>query len=285
MGKRSSNPFPHKLFNVHAMYCTLCSIYSASHLGGEASYTLGGSGRAWRGRVTWSEYWNGETTIYVNARHKSVHYETVARDIVACLPGPGARVVDYGCGEALSAHLVADACAHLYLCESSESTRQRLAARTVDRRNVDIISPQQFEQLPPGSVDVIVANSVIQYLSPSELAHLLAVSREKLCREGRLVLADVIPRHVGMVRDVAELLKFAAANGFLLAAGAGLVRSYFSSYRQIRQRLGLLQFDEAEILVLLAQSGFVAHRRTPNIGHNARRMTFVASVGGPKPVT
>jgi trans-aconitate methyltransferase len=237
------------------------------------------------GQVTWSEYWNGETTIYVNARHKSVHYEAVARDIVACLPGPAVRVADYGCGEALSAHLVADACAHLYLCESSESTRQRLAARTGARPNVEIISPQQFERLPPGSVDVIVANSVIQYLSPSEFAHFLAVSRNKLSREGRLVLADVIPRQVGMVRDVAELLKFAAANGFLLAAGAGLVRSYFSNYRQVRQQLGLLQFDEAEILDLLGQLGFVAHRRTPNIGHNAHRMTFVATRRDPKPVT
>jgi trans-aconitate methyltransferase len=235
--------------------------------------------------VTWTEYWNGETTIYVNARHKAVHYEAVARDIVACLPGPAVRVVDYGCGEALSAHLVADACAHLYLCESSESTRQRLAARTEGRADIDVISPHQFEQLPPGSVDVIVANSVVQYLSASELTHLLAVSRDKLSREGRLVIADVIPRHIGMVRDVAELLKFAAANGFLLAAGAGLVRSYFSNYRQVRQQLGLLQFDEAEILGLLEQSGFVAHRRTPNMGHNARRMTFVASVRDPKPVT
>ncbi len=80
------------------------------------------SASIWRGTVTWTEYWNGATTIYVNARHKSVHYEAVARDIVACLPGPDCRVVDYGCGDALSAHLVADACAHLFLCESSEST-------------------------------------------------------------------------------------------------------------------------------------------------------------------
>jgi len=232
--------------------------------------------------VTWTEYWNGETTIYVNARHKSVHYEGIARDIVACLSGPAARIVDYGCGDALSAHLVADACAHLFLCESSESTRQRLAVRTANRSNIDVISPQQFEQLPSGTVDMIVANSVIQYLSASELAHFLAVSRDKLSRDGHLVLADVIPRHIGMVRDVAELLKFAAANGFLLAAGAGLVRSFFSNYRQVRQQLGLLQFDEAEILEVLAQSGFVAQRRQRNLGHNSRRMTFLASVPAPE---
>ena len=158
------------------------------------------------------------------------------------------------------------------LCESSESTRQRLVARTVGRSDVDVISPEQFERLPPGSVDVIVANSVIQYLSASELTHLLAVSHEKLSREGRLVLADVIPRHVGMLGDVAELLKFAAANGFLFAAGAGLVRSYFSNYRQVRHQLGLLQFDEAEIVEALD--------RARDLSRNAASATWATIVGG-----
>jgi 2-polyprenyl-3-methyl-5-hydroxy-6-metoxy-1,4-benzoquinol methylase len=227
--------------------------------------------------MTWTEYCNGETTIYANARHKSVHYEKIARDLVGLLPGPHARVVDYGCGEALSAQVVADACAHLFLCESAETTRKRLADRYAGRGDVDVTSVQQFEALAPASIDVIIANSVIQYLSPSVFAHFLAVCREKLCPGGQLLLADVIPRGIGIIQDAAELMKFAAANGFLLAAGAGLVRSFFSNYRQMRQQLGLLQFDEAEILSLLDQAGFVAHRRRPNIGHNQQRMTFIAT--------
>lgn len=230
------------------------------------------------GAVTWTEYWSGKTTIYANARHKRVHYEAVARDIVACLPGPGARVVDYGCGEALSAHLVAEAYERLLLCDSTASLREELAARYVDRPNIDVISPQEFEHLAPGTIDLIVANSVVQYLSASQFAHFLAVARDKLSSAGRLVLADVIPRRIGPLQDATQLMKFAAANGFLLAAGAGLVRSFFSNYRQVRQRLGLLQFDEAEILQALSQAGFAAQRRHPNFGHNACRMTFVAFV-------
>lgn len=227
--------------------------------------------------MTWVEYWDGATTIYVNARHKSVHYERIARDLVAYLPGPNTRVVDYGCGDALSAHLVADACAHLFLCESAENTRRRLAERYVGRSDIAIISVEQFEALARASVDMIVANSVIQYLSPSAFARFLAVSRDKLSPGGQLLLADVIPHDIGVIQDATELMKFAAANGFLLAAGAGLVRSFFSNYRQVRQQLGLLQFDEAEILSLLDQAGFVARRRTPNIGHNPRRMSFTAT--------
>jgi SAM-dependent methyltransferase len=230
--------------------------------------------------VTWADYWNGATTVYVNDRHRRVHYETVARDILALLPGPGARVLDYGCGEALSAARVADACAMLFLCDSTPRLCERLAARYADRGDVRVVSPEQFEALAPESLDTIVVNSVIQYLSPSELAHLLAVARDKLGPGGRLVLADVIPRQVGPLQDAAQLLKFAWSGGFLLAAGAGLVRSYFSSYRQVREKFGFLQFEEAEIIALLAEHGFAARRHRPNIGHNARRMTLVAVPAG-----
>jgi hypothetical protein len=89
-------------------------------------------------------------------------------------------------------------------------------------------------------------------------------------------LADIVPPEVGPARDALELIKFAAAAGFLLPALFGLARSYFSSYRRIRRRSGFLRFDEAEVLRLLRQHGFTAQRQPHNIGHNAQRMTFLA---------
>jgi SAM-dependent methyltransferase len=228
--------------------------------------------------MSWTEYWNEESTIYVNARHKRVHYEAVARDLLACLPASAARVVDYGCGDALSAHVVADACAHLYLCDSAPRVRDGLAERCRGRPDISIISPCEFEDLADRTIDLIVVNSVVQYLSVDEFARLLAVARDKLAPAGSLVLADIVPRHVGPLRDAAEFLRFARANGFLAPAAAGLVKSFFSSYGHTRARLGLLRFDEAELLHLLAASGFRARRRYPNVGHNAERMTVVAQV-------
>jgi len=228
--------------------------------------------------MSWAEYWNAETTIYVNARHRTVHYAAIARDILGFVPGAGARVVDYGCGETLFADRIADACGHLFLCDSAPSVRQKLAARYAGRPNISIISPEQFGQLEPRTVDTIVINSVVQYLSAAELGQLLALSRDKLTRAGRLVLADVVPRNVGPFHDAAELLKFAGANGFLIPAAASLVRSYFSNYREIRQGWGFLQLDEQEVLGRLEEAGFLAHRHYPNIGHNSRRMTFLGTV-------
>jgi hypothetical protein len=227
--------------------------------------------------MTWVEYWDADTTVYVSDRHRHVHYERVARDIVAHVPSPEARVVDYGCGEALSAHMVADACGHLYLCESARTTRARLAGRYAQRADISVLTVPEFESLPDRSVDLIVANSVVQYLTLAELERLLSLSRAKLGLSGRLVLADIIPRNVGALTDAAELLRFAGANGFAVPAAVGLVRSFFSSYRRVRATLGLLRFDESEMMELLRRAGFSARRHHPNIGHNRRRMTFVAS--------
>lgn len=234
--------------------------------------------------MSWLAYWNDKTTVYVSDRHRRVHYQTVARDIAAALPGSGARVVDYGCGEALSAGLVAERCRQLYLCDGADSVRARLAERYAGRPDIGVISPQQFEQLPDGSIDLIVANSVVQYLSMLELQLLLALARRKLRPGGELLLADIIPRSVGPLTDAVALLKFAAANGFLLAAGAGLARSFFSDYRRVRGQLGLLRFDESEIVELLQRSGFAARRRYPNLGHNQRRMALTATRAGEQSV-
>jgi hypothetical protein len=227
--------------------------------------------------MTWVEFWNRETTIYVSDRHKCVHYGLIAHDLLRYVPRPDARVVDYGCGDTPSAQAVAARCGHLYLCESASVVRERLAARYAACPSISVISPQQFADLAPGTIDTVVLNSVVQYLSAAEFRDLLALARGKLTSAGRLVLGDVIPRRVGPLNDAGALLKLAAANGFLLAAVVGLVRSALSSYPRVRRELGFLQFEEAEMLCELAQAGYAAHREHPNIGHSTVRMTFVAT--------
>jgi SAM-dependent methyltransferase len=231
--------------------------------------------------MSWSEYWNGKTTIYVNQRHKTEHYRLVAADILALLPGTGARAIDYGCGEALSADKVAACCSRLYLCDSSETVRAGLRRRLAGHAGISVVSPQALEQIADGSIDLVVANSVVQYLTAAELERALAVWRAKLAPAGRLVLGDIIPPNVGALTDALALLRFARAKGFLAAATAGLLRTFFSDYRRTRARFGMLQFAEHEIVALLAKYGFVAKRHHPNLGHNPARMALVAGVARP----
>jgi ubiquinone/menaquinone biosynthesis C-methylase UbiE len=226
--------------------------------------------------MSWRDYWNSDTPIYVNDHHKAVHYECIANDIVALLARPGMSVLDYGCGEALSADRVAASAQHLYLCDGAPLVCQRLTERFGALGNVTVLSPEEMDRIPPGSLDLIVVNSLIQYLKRPELEIALAIWRNKLARSGRLLVADVIPRDVGPLTDALALLKLAAGNGFLIAALAGLVRTVLSDYSRIRAELGLSQYSEAEILAVLDAAGFDAIRHHPNLGHNQARMAFMA---------
>lgn len=227
--------------------------------------------------MSWRDFWNGKTTIYANERHQEVHYRLIAEDIVQLIGAADDRVLDFGCGEAHSAAVVAGACGQLVLCDAAESVRKRVADRCADLANVSVLSPESLEQLPAASFDVIVVNSVIQYLSRPELDRWLATWRRLLSPGGRLVIGDIVPRSVGPVADAFALLKFARANGFLLAASIGLVRTALSDYRRKRAELGLLQLEEDEISEIARRSGLRVARSPQNIGHNPSRLTVVAT--------
>jgi hypothetical protein len=67
----------------------------------------------------WLAFWNGSHSIYVNGRHKDVHYRLIAEAIAALVPGRDACVLDYGCGEALHADRVAAVAGEVLLCEAA----------------------------------------------------------------------------------------------------------------------------------------------------------------------
>ena len=79
-----------------------------------------------------------------------------------------------------------------------------------------------------------------------------------------------------MAKDVIALLRFAATHGFLKDALIGLVSTALSDYRQLRAKVGLQRYSEADMTARLAAAGFTASRAHVNIGHNPWRMTFVA---------
>jgi SAM-dependent methyltransferase len=227
--------------------------------------------------MSWRDFWNGEHAIYVSPRHKLLHYRAIASDIIRHLPAPDAVVLDVGCGEALDAGRVATACGKLYLCEAAPNVRDKLRAMLGARENVAVVSPEEVEALPEASFDLVVANSLIQYLSRDELTALLGVWRSKLKPGGKLVLADVIPPDLSPLTDASQLLAFAWRGGFLSAALAGLVRTAFSDYRKLRAQYGLSTYAEADIAGLIRAAGYDDVQRQPNFGHNPHRMTFVGT--------
>jgi SAM-dependent methyltransferase len=227
---------------------------------------------------SWLDFFDGDHPIYVNDRHRMLHDRLVARDVAALVTDPSATVLDFGSGEATAAATVARRCARLYLSDAAPALRERVAARHAGNPRIAVLSPEEVEDLPAASLDLVVMNSLLQYLSRRELAEWLVTFRAKLKPGGRVVLGDVIPPDVSPLTDAAALMRFGFEGGFLTAALGGLVRTFFSDYRKLRSDLGLTTYPEAEILALVEQSGFEARRMRPNIGHNQARMTIVGTV-------
>jgi ubiquinone/menaquinone biosynthesis C-methylase UbiE len=224
----------------------------------------------------WIDYYDSTHTIYASKLHRELHFKLIARDIIGYISSPDAVVLDYACGEALSAADVADACGKLYLAEPAPGVRGRLIARFAPNTKIRVRSLDDVRQMPEKSVDLVVMNSVAQYMTSEELDSAFAIIRRLLKSSGRLVLGDILRPEVGMIRDVLALLKFAASRGFLKDAFYGLASTALSDYRQLRTRVGLQRYSENKMVEKLAVAGFTASRAHANIGHNPWRMTFVA---------
>jgi SAM-dependent methyltransferase len=227
--------------------------------------------------MSWIDYWNAAPTIYVSERHKRVHCTTIADALIARLDGADA-VLDYGCGEALMSERVAAKCGRLYLYDAAPSVQDALKRRHAGHLSIVVLSDDDLSGWEHSAIDLVVANSVIQYLDQSVLTSAIETWKRIMRPDGRILIADVIPRSVGPLVDAIALLRFAGSNGFFLAAITGLVRTYFSDYKKFRKNLGLTRFEEAEFVAFMRENGLEALRIRPNVGHNQARMTFVATL-------
>ena len=225
----------------------------------------------------WISFWDSTHSIFANARHHVAHFRRIAEDIRRYAPAGGV-MLDYGCGEALFADRVAQATSRLILCEPAPNVRATLAGRFAGNSKIAVRKPDDIAAMASQSLDTIVMHSVSQYLSEPELDALIKLFRRLLKPGGMLVLGDVIPRRLSAVSDAIALLHFGANEGFYWAALRALMRTYFSSYWRLRKSLGLSRYGEDQIIGKLEAAGFSAIRARSNIGHNAKRMTFLAHV-------
>ena len=227
----------------------------------------------------WIDFYDSAHSIYVNAHHRDVHFRRLAEGLSQYVR-PGARVLDYGCGEALHADIVAAKADRLILIEPAPGVRARLSARFGENAKIEPSGPERLAILPDHSIDLVIMHSVAQYLTPKELDAALTRFRRLLGPDGMLVLGDIIPPGTSALNDATALLRFGAREGFFFAAIGGLARTALSSYRQLRSALGLTRYDETTVIEKLATAGFTGRRAGHNIGHNPSRMTFLALPAG-----
>jgi ubiquinone/menaquinone biosynthesis C-methylase UbiE len=125
-------------------------------------------------------------------------------------------------------------------------------------------------------VDLILINSVIQYISRVELSAALRDLQHLLKPDGRFLIGDVIAPGTPLWRHVIVFLSFAYREGFLVPGMIGLVRNFLPSYKSLARKQGLSNYSEADLLSIFERSGLRGERLPRNISVSPIRASYLA---------
>jgi ubiquinone/menaquinone biosynthesis C-methylase UbiE len=227
---------------------------------------------------SWYEYWNRPNGIFVSESHKRAHYQRIFSNVLPFLPrGPGGAVLDWGCGEASAAELMASACERVYLYDSADIVHTRLRQRYEEHRGITVLDAERLKRLPSDSLDLILINSVIQYLSRAQLIDALFDLRRLLKPGGRVLIGDVIAPGTQTWQHAMVFLTFAYRSGFMVSGIIGLFRTFLPSYNSVKRQHGLAKYSETEILNIFELCELHGERLPRNIAVSPIRSSYIAS--------
>ena len=226
---------------------------------------------------SWLSYWNAPNKSYVNDRHRTAHFDVVFAGVRPYLPsGPSRCVLDWGCGDAFAAECVADLSGTVLLYEAAATTRDRLRKRYGACPRIRVLDDEDLDGLPENSIDLVIVNSVIQYLSVREFDDALRRFHGLLKSDGALLLGDIINPETATIRHLATFLGFAWRNNFLISAIFAVARTSVSPYRRLQRVVGLAAYTPEQILAKLQQHDFIGERLRENIAVSRYRSSFIA---------
>jgi SAM-dependent methyltransferase len=201
-------------------------------------------GRA--GADAWDEFWDQVTSTQRILREDADEYvqnlcsvERIDRTT---------RVLDFGCGFGFVARLLAPVTGELWVWDDAPRMRRSTA------QEVAGIGEVRFLDLTDGSgsqtdlrFDLILANSVVQFMRAEEFEGWLRVWRRLLAPGGRIVVSDLVPPDYPAFAELFTLLRFSAQRGFLSRAVYDAVR-VMPLYWKTRQARPLLTTSPDELI-------------------------------------
>jgi cyclopropane fatty-acyl-phospholipid synthase-like methyltransferase len=193
----------------------------------------------------WATYWEGLGGTQSFFREQSREY--VANLECAVGLNPNAHVLDFGCGFGFVAELVAPKVGQISLWDTSANMRRRARLKLAGHKNIrflDLSEPQPISR--DLKFDLIIVNSVVQYMSLEQFAACLVMWRTMLASGGRIVVSDLIPLNHSSMCDIVDLLKFSIRRNVL---GNALLQAFrdLGSYWMTRQNCPLTRTSVREL--------------------------------------
>ena len=149
------------------------------------------------------------------------------------------RILDFGCGHGYLAYLLADRVKNVYIHDASPSMME--IARYANGKKNNVIA---LEKLPGNTptMDYILANSVIQYMTPDILKDTLRLWRTLLKDEGKIIVSDVLTENLRFFSEILGLLTFSLSQGYLMGQLSQLASLLFSNYSKVARECPLTYY-------------------------------------------
>ena len=185
-------------------------------------------------------------------------------------------ILDFGCGAGFIAQMLAPKVKKISLWDIS-ATMQRLAlSHTAGCPNVTFLDLSDFRGPEVRQTfDLILVNSVIQYMELGDLSLWLSRWRQMLREHGKVIISDIITPDGNPFRDLGDILQFWLRNG-IASAFMGLIPMLIR-YRQAHQLRPLLRMEKETLTGLSGDAGFKIEFQPNNLTHFRTRNTVILS--------
>lgn len=227
----------------------------------------------------WAAYWEGLGGTEAFFREQAKEYAANLECTVAL--NPNAYVLDFGCGFGFVAEILAFKVGKVFLWDASANMRRRARRNLAYRENIrflDLSTPQVIAR--DLKFDLIVVNSVVQYMSLDQFAASLMTWRSMLAADGSIVVSDLIPRNYNSMSDFVDLLKFSIRRKVLGSAFSQAARD-FGRYWMMRRSCPLARTSVEDLSDISKAADLSLSCLPKNLTHFRRRLTAVFTQKNP----
>lgn len=214
----------------------------------------------------WHNYWSDTPDDpYLEAEAKVVAENLVDRFGLSDTDG----VLDFGCGYGYVTEHLAPYVAHVWIWDKVEDA-MAAGLRRIRHPNVSEIDPAHTNE----KFDLIVVNSVIQYMSDDVLSDWLERWAGLLKSGGSIAISDVPTRAPSLVGEGLQWFRLALKHGVLIDA-IRFAKANASRYRDARAKVGLATVSEPQLRRLADGAGLTVHREPRNLAYQSGRDSYV----------
>ena len=217
----------------------------------------------------WHRFWSESR----NSKHLAVEAKHFVINMVAALSVDGnEHVLDFGSGFGYVAEALAEHVGEVRMWDSApavlEAASSRVSADNVT--TIDLSDPYSVDL----RFDLVVANSVIQYMVTDELLRWLQIWRRLLKPDGTVVISDVPSVDSSLSRETLAWLVFSARNRVLFPSFRFALANWWR-YRAAHSASPLLSVDDARMKQLASEAGLRARRLPVNLAYQTSRSSFL----------